>query len=209
MENILKKIEHELQNKLPGNKAHEIMSPSFRPKNENKTPPKKSSVLILLYPKDNNIYTVLIKRGEDGGVHSGQIALPGGRYEEEDNNLIQTAIRETYEEIGVLPEKVHVLGKLTSLYVSPSNYCVLPVVGILKEAPKYSPNPREVQEVIEISITELFNPQNLKEKNIKLNNSFQIKAPCFEINKHQVWGATAMILNELKEILIRGKIISL
>lgn len=168
----------------------------------------KSSVLILLYPNvpGTDISFVLIQRPSYEGVHGGQISLPGGRSEEADKDLKQTALRETKEEIGIDPETIVTIGVLTELYIPPSNYLVLPFVGYTLEKPLLNPDPQEVAGIIEIKLTDLKNDRNIKHKEIYIRHGISLFAPCFEINGYTIWGATAMILNEFKEILKRIKL---
>jgi 8-oxo-dGTP pyrophosphatase MutT (NUDIX family) len=163
----------------------------------------KSSVLILFYPgfQDNEISIVLIQRPSYEGVHGGQISLPGGRSEESDTNLRETALREAKEEIGIDPGKIITIGVLTELYIPPSNYLVLPFLGYASERPVFVPDPKEVAGIIEIKLKDLLNEDNIRYKDIYVRPGLSVYGPCFEIDNHTIWGATAMILNELKEIL--------
>jgi len=165
----------------------------------------KSSVLILLYPSsyENEISIVLIQRPSYEGIHGGQISLPGGRSEEIDNDFKETALREAKEEIGIDPGKIIILGVLTELYIPPSNYLVLPFLGYVSERPVFVPDPKEVAGIIEITLKDLLNEANIRYKNIYVRPGLSVYGPCFEIDHHTIWGATAMILNELKEILKR------
>jgi 8-oxo-dGTP pyrophosphatase MutT (NUDIX family) len=153
--------------------------------------------LILFYEKHNLVHTVLIKRPVYEGVHSGQVAFPGGKWEVADKSLYHTAIRESAEEIGILPEKVEFIGKLTDLYIPPSNYIVSPFVGIYNHIPTFSPDPNEVSAVIEIPLNELLrltDPFQLVE--FILPGGISLQSPGFDYQGNIVWGATAMILNE-------------
>src|SRR5690606_7847625 len=127
---------------LPGEAAHLKMSPSLRVRTSEvaKQPgfnPKQSAVIILLYPENDIWYNVLIKRPEYKGTHSGQIAFPGGRFEENDVTFDITALRECEEEIGVSRELITVLGKLTEIYIPPSNFMVHPYIGYCEEKPVF------------------------------------------------------------------------
>jgi 8-oxo-dGTP pyrophosphatase MutT (NUDIX family) len=164
----------------------------------------KSSVLILLYPgrKDSQPTFVVTLRPTYEGVHSGQISLPGGRFELTDETLQQTALRETSEEIGMDPAEVTILGKLTELYIPPSNYLVQPFVGFTGEPPVFTAQPKEVEQIIEIPVLYLLDENNLVQKEISAGG-FLFSAPSFDINGTTIWGATAMILNEFKAILLK------
>jgi 8-oxo-dGTP pyrophosphatase MutT (NUDIX family) len=206
---VIENIESELKKPLPGKDIQFRMSSMQRIRDlMNESQNKngvKSSVLILLYPnrEGNEISTVLIQRPSYEGVHGGQISLPGGRSEKSDKDLKETALRETKEEIGIDPDKVIPLGILTELYIPPSNYIVLPFIGYTLEKPIFHPDPQEVAGIIEISLADLMNDQNIKQKEIYVRPGFSVFGPCFEINGFVIWGATAMILSEFREILIR------
>ena len=206
---IIKTIGEELKKPLPGRDVQLRMS-SMRRIREMMNSLQglngvKSSVLILLYPKttDGEVMTVLIQRPSYEGVHGGQISLPGGRSETTDQDLKETALRESKEEIGIDPDKISILGALTELYIPPSNYLVLPFVGYTMEKPVFKPDPEEVAEIIEINLEDLTDERNVKQKEIYVRPGISVFGPCFEINGSIIWGATAMMLNEFREILIR------
>ena len=162
----------------------------------------KSSVLVLLFPGRENAQPtfVVTLRPTYEGIHSGQISLPGGRFELTDENLMQTALRETDEEIGMDPAEVTIIGQLTELYIPPSNYLVQPFVGFTSGSPVFNPQPKEVEQIIEIPVRQLLDEKNVREKEISVAG-IQFSAPSFVIDRTTIWGATAMILNEFKEIL--------
>ena len=163
--------------------------------------PKASAVLILLHDDGGEWKFPLIQRPTYDGTHSGQVSLPGGKYEEEDRNLINTAKRETFEEIGVPSEMVNVLGELSQLYVPPSNFNILPVVGMACEPLDLKIDLREVEEVYHILVKDLLNRDLRKQKKVKVGSNVKISVPCFEFGDVTVWGATAMILSEFAGIL--------
>lgn len=162
---------------------------------------KPSSVLILLYPVDNEIYTVLIQRPDYGGVHAGQISLPGGKREPGDTDLTETALRESKEEVGIVPDHITILGRLSDLYIPPSRFLVSPFVGFSPHRPDFRRDPDEVDEIIELKITDLFSAGAIQESTHKVGLGIQIKAPAFVVNGYVIWGATAMILSEFKEVI--------
>lgn len=202
--NFLSKLKLQLQSTLPGLDAQLLMAPSVRKSviNYNSIPldAVESSVLILLYPFEEKLNTIFIQRQSYNGVHSGQISFPGGRKEATDTDFIHTALREAQEEVNIDPQLVQVLGSLTSLYIPPSNFVVYPVVGYSTERPHFIAQQSEVAGIIEASVDLFLNPELKKIKNISVRES-SIKTPCFEINGHTIWGATAMILSELKAII--------
>jgi len=204
-QSIFNNIKERLGKPLPGRKVHYEMSASHRGRvgiNFNfEEDPKESSVLIVLFIKNHRVCFPLIQRPQYTGIHSGQIGLPGGKIEEDDKDRIDTALRETEEEIGIIAQDVVILGKLTELYVQASHYNVLPVVGFLPYVPEYHPDPQEVSRVIEGSIDDLLKKGNRKVKELLVREKYLVTAPYFDINNEMVWGATAMILNEFSAVL--------
>jgi 8-oxo-dGTP pyrophosphatase MutT (NUDIX family) len=190
---------------LPGTEAQFKMASSLRfPAdfiNQQKPKARKGSVLILLYPVDDIIHTVLTLRTSYKGVHSGQVSFPGGKKEEKDENLVHTALRETWEEIGVPDYDIEIIGGLSEIYIPASNFIVSPFVGLMNERPEFEPNPREVEKIIETDLFVLVDDTLRKQTQIKISESLTIDAPYFDIGGHIVWGATAMILSELSEII--------
>ncbi len=163
----------------------------------------RSSVLILLFPGNNadEFYSVLIQRPSYEGVHGGQISLPGGKVEGHDRDIQTTAKRETQEEIGIDANEITIIGKLSELYIPPSNFLVFPLVGYLPYKPVFRPDPQEVAGIIEIKLNDLVDKRNIKQREITIKNLSKIKAPCFDLEGKTIWGATAMILSEFREIL--------
>ncbi|WP_372643094.1 CoA pyrophosphatase [Ancylomarina sp.] len=199
----------EFQMGLPGSKAQQKMSPSIRNYSNNKNDPsltRDSSVLILFYQKGDQLYFPLIERSNGDHKHSGQISLPGGKFELTDKNLIETAIRETEEELGLLGEKIHIIGPITGLYIPISNFQVQPIVAYYEGLPQFKADSFEVKQIIETNIQELFKADNKHEETIH-KNGFEIKAPYYEVKGHKLWGATAMIVSELEELLKRANLI--
>lgn len=194
-----------LQKPLPGWSAQKKMSPSGRHDishyNELIKNAKTAATMLLLFRNHlNELNTVLIKRTERG-VHSGQISFPGGKFEEDDNDFSHTAIRETAEELGLENNKISIIGKLSNLYVPPSNFLIHPFVGYYTEVPTFNIQKEEVSSVLICPLFFLQNKDLIKEKSIKLSGSnILIKTPCFDFFGHDVWGATAMILGEFVEI---------
>ncbi len=163
--------------------------------------PKIAAVLALFYPNNNNNTSLLLtKRASYNGPHSNQISFPGGKIEKSDNNLSQTALRETFEEVGVSQEKVEILREITNVYIPPSNFLVTPFIGITKTKPMFKVN-SEVAEIIEVSFLDLLDDNNVG--TIQITNSYmrETLVPSFNINGSVIWGATAMILSEIKEVL--------
>lgn len=200
-------LKKELINPLPGRQAQLAMS-SMRRIHElldfaRQNNARSSSVLILLYPSlgSGSIKLVLILRPSYNGIHGGQISLPGGKREPSDADLKFTALRETKEEIGIDPGVISIIGELSTLYIPPSNYIVFPFVGFSAIEPGFTPHPKEVERIIEINLEDLLNDKNIRKKKISLKNGIHILTPCFVIDGNIIWGATAMILNEFREVL--------
>jgi 8-oxo-dGTP pyrophosphatase MutT (NUDIX family) len=200
-------LKHKLQQPLPGIKSHLKMAPNrvtneLSGINEKLETARKSAVLILLFPEDGNLKTVLIKRSEYEGIHSGQISFPGGKKEDIDQNFEATALRETLEEIGVESSKIEILGQLTDFYISPSNFLVKVFVGYSSQRPDFIKDSKEVQTVLIIDLEEFFRGNIIHEKEFNSTSRvLKINAPYFKINDIEIWGATAMILSELLDVL--------
>lgn len=198
----INRISNNLQQPLPGNKAHAKLMPDIELKNLYSNPLHNSilsSVLILLFPIDNVPHIVLIKRAEYKGIHSNQIGLPGGKMEKSDKNLQETALRETFEEIGVNANKIIILGQLSKLYIPPSNYLVYPFVGYTKTIEPFVKQDKEVAAIIVADINK-FCDKNIYQMQIQ-NHSGTFTAPYYKVNDNNVWGATAMILCEFAQII--------
>jgi 8-oxo-dGTP pyrophosphatase MutT (NUDIX family) len=197
---ILAKIKQQLLRHLPGFEAHYRMMPSTRRiQLEHLKQPKNarcSAVLILLYKEEDVLQTVFIRRPEYDGVHGGQISFPGGKCEDSDRDLIHTALRETFEEIGCDIDEVAVLGLLSPLYIPPSHYLVHPVVAYVDAKPHFVADPSEVAEIVTIPMHELLNEKCIATRLFGSKGVIKIEAPCFEVGDIRIWGATAMILNE-------------
>jgi len=194
-----------LQQDLPGLDAQLRLVPVSRINElkEIKSPlnAKQSSVLVLFYPYQKDVGILLIKRAKDQSVHSRQISFPGGKKEDTDTDLKETALRETFEEVGITPEKVTIIGSLSKLYIPPSNFDVYPYVGYVNYDPGLNTN-SEVEKVLKVKLSELTNPNLLIEKSIKGHDGKQYKVPCYFIQNEIIWGATAMMLSELLVIIL-------
>ncbi|MCK5814359.1 MAG: CoA pyrophosphatase [Flavobacteriaceae bacterium] len=190
---------------LGGLKAQFVMAPAERIKFTDQkikdSKPKKAAVLALFYPdKQNNTRFVLTLRASYNGTHSSQISFPGGKKEFIDENLSATSKRESQEEIGVAISDINMLKELTEAYIPPSNFLVTPFIGVLHEVPKFKAN-EEVETIIEVLVSDLLNDRNVTIKNMSTSYMKNIDVPCFKLNDYIVWGATAMILNEIKILL--------
>lgn len=206
---FIKTLKRALTQPLPGQQAHDEMLAThpqhinLKAKTTSRT--QHGSVLILFYPKEDQVYFPLMLRPDYNGVHGGQISLPGGKKEKQDKDYIATAVRETEEEIGVRSKDIIVLGRLSTLYVMASDIIVEPVVGYTTHTPQFNPNPYEVQAIIESSVPEFMDDRIVKVKDMHVRG-YDLEAPYFDIGGQVVWGATAMMLNELKHILRSEKL---
>lgn len=165
---------------------------------------RKAGVLALFYPSNGSVWLVFIRRAEYPGIHSGQISFPGGGWEEGDQDMVATALREAEEEIGVSRNTVIPIGNLTDLFIPPSNFLVTPVVGYTYARPDFMPDPDEVDEILEVPLDLLLDDKARQEKDITIFPAVKIKVPCFYIDGNIIWGATAMMLNELIDVINRG-----
>lgn len=161
--------------------------------------PRQAGVLLLLYPLDGRLHVVLTKRTEDLKTHKGQISLPGGGVEAGEVPAA-AALREAHEELGVVSESVAVLGKLTPLYLPPSNYFVHPVVAYAALRPAFLPDPREVAEVLEVPLAALLDADTVAEETWDLRG-VDTRVPYYRVGPHKVWGATAMVLAEMAAVV--------
>ncbi len=198
-------MQDRLQESLPGASAHDLMKPvmpgdgTIQTKNNDSR--RKGGVMILLFEKDGLVRFPLIQRPVYNGVHSGQVALPGGKKEETDTDLIITAKRESEEEIGVDMGSIHVVGSLSRFFVAASNYDVLPVVGYVKEPPVFIPDEREVSEIITPQVIDLIANEKRQRKNMEVRRGVTLDTPYFDLQQKVVWGATAMMLSEFASII--------
>ncbi len=188
-------IKKALAGNLRGIESHQKMMPPNRRLKAvtgDKSRLKPSSVLLLLFEEDHELYICLIKRPVTMKYHAGQIAFPGGRIEPGETTL-ETALRETWEEIGITPEKVEILGSLSELFVDVSGFLIQPFVGWLVEKPDFTLNAAEVEKVILFPLLQY--KDNLEETELE-TVSGKLKVPCFHYEGEIIWGATAMILAE-------------
>ncbi len=201
---FVEKLSHRLKEPLPGPEAHLRLSPqpviSDRFIFKERPDARQGAVLILLHAGAEGIHFPLIQRPEYLGVHSGQISLPGGKRDPEDDSLVQTALREANEEIGAVPAHVQVIGHLTELYIPASNFIVLPVIGMIEGAPRFMPDEKEVVDIISADLDSLMG-QQVEVKEMTVGPNVKIRSPYFLVEERVVWGATAMILGEFIHVL--------
>lgn len=191
---------------LPANIAHLKMAPLERVRllEESKhlyAVSRKAAVMMLFYPKNDETHLVLIVRNTYPGVHSSQIAFPGGKQEEFDADFEETALRETHEEVGISPDKIKVIKAFTEIYIPPSNFLVYPFLGVSESELKFKIQEDEVASIIELPLSTLLDDAIIVSKTIDTSYAKQIEVPAFQLGEHTVWGATAMMLSELKDVL--------
>ncbi len=197
---IIERLKQRLTGPLPGRNAQIKMAPSFRSEVEMSERTIKAGVVILLYPNPVELYLVLMKRTEYPGVHSAQISLPGGKFDPGDQSLEDTALRETFEEIGISPESIIILGKLTPLYIPVSEIEVYPVVAYSQQKQTFHTSPDEVDYLIEAPLINLMDPNIISTEPYR-DRRYTGTIPFYNIQGNHVWGATAMILSEFLEVL--------
>lgn len=204
LDTLIHELDKRLRDPLPATKAHELLR--ARPVNGqfpdfgHKLPPKPGSVLMLLVEESGVIKLPLTKRATYKGAHSAQVSFPGGKAEVGEG-AIETALRETEEEIGIHRADVHVIGQLSDFFVIPSNFMVTPIVGAVKYVPVFKPDPREVDKIIYAELNDLIRDDAVYEEEILAGGLYPMIAPHFLIENEIVWGATAMMLNELRVVV--------
>ncbi len=194
---------------LPGEAAHRKLAPlirinELREIDMSQRNPQHAGVMAVFYP-DIELHTrlVLILRKTYKGVHSNQVGFPGGRVEEIDTSLEDTALRETEEEVGIPQKDIEVIKKLTRLYIPPSNFWVQPYVGILHQTPTLVPQESEVEKILEVRLSDFLNENSIITENLSTSYAREIEVPAYSLNGHVVWGATGMMLSEIRELLLK------
>lgn len=193
---------------LPAESAHAKMSPPERLEKMQDIDfsvisPRQAAVLMLLYPNPENGRSMiaLIERNSYKGVHSSQIAFPGGKVESFDGSKLHTALRETEEEIGVPRSGIIFVCAFSEVYIPPSNFRVAPFLAYCTQKPQFIPDSREVASMIEYPVSALLDDSLTENKRMATSYSESIVVPVFKAGQHTIWGATAMMLSELKEVL--------
>ena len=192
---------------LPAEASQFKMSPPFRAQlqamqQEKMKRARQAGVMALFYPDVEEITKLaLILRKTYKGVHSAQVGFPGGKLEPTDKNLMEAAVRETHEEIGVHPKEITVLKQLTQVYIPPSNFYVQPFLGLAKQTPLFKKQDEEVEDILEVALTDFIDDNNVVTKSVSTSYKLHVEVPAFKLNDHIVWGATAMMLSEIKDLL--------
>lgn len=174
----------------------------LREVNATKKKAKSAGVVALFYPDDANRTNLLLTlRKTYKGVHSNQVAFPGGKKEDEDVDIRATALRETYEEVGVPSDKLSLIRPLSTVYIKPSNFIVHPFIGLYSTPEPFMMQEDEVQALLEVPLRDFMNDLNIITEKINTSYGHNMEVPCFKLNGYVVWGATAMMLSEIKELL--------
>ena len=204
MNDFIEKLKSRLADELPGETAQFRMAPGSRKRTSGtlweSVGPQQSAVLLYLFPHLGDWRIVLMKRTQYDGAHSGQVSIPGGRLEPGEDHM-QAALREFEEETGVCVDRRQLLGNLSELFIPTSNFLVNPFVAYTDERPRFDPDPLEVEQLIEMQVPRLISDGSVKRGSVPLGNGVRVDTPYFDVQGHVVWGATAMILSELKEVL--------
>lgn len=202
--NIKSKIAN---SELPGIDSQFKMAPAIRKKlgkviDVDTLKPKRAAVMALLYASDEgDLKMIFILRKTYEGVHSNQVGFPGGKTEEQDNNLLDTALRETEEEIGLHRSQIQVIKELTDVYIPPSNFLVKPFLGVVSKPFQYVIDDYEVEQILEFSVADILNEQNVGSESITNSYANNLTVPSFKFGESVIWGATAMMLSEIKDLL--------
>jgi 8-oxo-dGTP pyrophosphatase MutT (NUDIX family) len=191
--------------KLPGIASHKSMLPQGRSMPDdylnNIQNYKQSAVFALLFKEQEQISLLLTQRHQYEGKHSGQISFPGGKKEDVDENLLVTAYRETYEELGIHESSIELITSLSPLYIPVSNFFVQPYLGFMKELPHFMINHREVKSIVKFPLFQINNQSIIKTIKIEASSGVFLTVPAFEIDGHIIWGATAMMLKEIGDLI--------
>lgn len=182
---------------LPGVTAQVRLAPPYRLEQLYQAPPadaRPAGVLIAVYPRHEALHFLLTRRTDGVDKHKGQISLPGGK-QEDGESLLDTALRETREEVGVTIDAAAVLGMLSPVYIPPTGFLITPYVAAVPDRPRFAVMHREVAELIEVPLAALFDPIIVR-REMWMLRGVEVEVPFFQIGPHKVWGATAMVLSE-------------
>lgn len=192
---------------LPGEASQYKMAPESRLEelqriNISQKNPRRAGVMALFYPTNNmGTNLLLILRKTYKGVHSNQVAFPGGKEEKSDDGLLTTALRETYEEVGVAPKDITVIKEISEIFIPPSNFMVQPYIGLYRNPKPFVKQDAEVELILEVPLSDFLDDTLVVSKKMTTSYAVDIEVPAFKLNGYIVWGATAMMMNEIKELL--------
>ena len=201
-QHFITQLEITITNDLPGEESQQKMRVNYDQSIElpfSKNNSTASAVLILLYLEDNEIHFFLTKRSNELEHHKGQISLPGGT-QEENEELTHTALRETQEEIGINKTSISIIGSMTPLFVPVTGFMIHPFIGYSSNKLEPTPDPSEVEAIFSVNISDLLNETNqtIEKRNIR---GYDVEVPYFKLNNYEVWGATSMILSEFRDLI--------
>ena len=201
-QHFITQLEIMITNYLPGEESQQKMRVNYDQSIElpfSKNNSTAAAVLILLYIEDNEIHFFLTKRSNELEHHKGQISLPGGT-QEENEELTHTALRETQEEIGINKTSISIIGSMTPLFVPVTGFMIHPFIGYSSNKLEPTPDPSEVEAIFSVNISDLLNETNqtIEKRNIR---GYDVEVPYFKLNNYEVWGATSMILSEFRDLI--------
>ena len=201
-QHFITQLEITITNYLPGEESQQKMRVNYDQSIElpfSKNNSTASAVLILLYLEDNEIHFFLTKRSNELEHHKGQISLPGGT-QEENEELTHTALRETQEEIGINKTSISIIGSMPPLFVPVTGFMIHPFIGYSSNKLEPTPDPSEVEAIFSVNISDLLNETNqtIEKRNIR---GYDVEVPYFKLNNYEVWGATSMILSEFRDLI--------
>jgi len=200
-------LKETLRGELPGAEAHSKMLPpgrKLKTDEQDLSTLKLSSVLLLLFPEGDQLYTCLIRRPSTMKHHPGQISFPGGKVEKEDASAEMAALREAREEVGIDTSSIEILGKLSDIYVEVSQFSIQPFIAWADKRPDFSLNSGEVEELILFPLNTFVTEEAYSETELQTFTG-PLRVKYYPFREEYIWGATAMILSELFEILKRQK----
>ncbi len=196
-------LNHALLGELPGSNAHFKMLPPGRRLKQLEhelSAVKQSSVLVLLFPDKDKIYTCLTRRPSTMKYHPGQVSFPGGKVEKDDASAEMAALREAQEEVGIDPSQIEILGKLSDFYLEISRFSIQPFLAWTDNRPEFTVNTDEVEELILFPVSDFVENEIIQETELQTMTGI-LPIKYFPYSGQVIWGATAMILSELMEIM--------
>lgn len=203
-EDFISDLKDKLKGALPGEAAQYKLAPQYRGKINlsELTGHRTGSVMLFVFPEKNIPHILFIERADDGKVHSGQIAFPGGKHDLTDDNFMHTALRETYEETGIELSASDVVGELSPLYIPPSNFLVYPFVAFKNYKPEFNPSENEVKKIVGVSIPDLLSNNAISLIETHQTHRGEVTAPAYLIGNIKIWGATSMMLSEFLSLIV-------
>jgi 8-oxo-dGTP pyrophosphatase MutT (NUDIX family) len=195
-------LEEALRGPLPGTDAHALLAPIPRrawPPDMSLSAIRDAAGLLLVFPIDGAAHVVLTVRADTLGRHGGQISLPGGVIEPGET-LVEAALREAHEEVGLAGDAVDTLGALTPVDIHVSGFRLHPIVGTMNHRPTLHPADGEVARVLEIPVADLFAPRSFVWRTIERDGR-SLQVPTLVAQGAEIWGATAMVLAEFLRVL--------